>query len=111
MRLYDLMAFKSIANEKKQLNPNNKFNLVDVLTTINKAIDDHIVVPTKEVFPHEKQNTLWVFYNDRCRLEGALNFYRLMIFKIFKHCFRINGVNQKDSGNSNGNIGSQLYVK
>ena len=90
MNWFDLLAFKSVAIEKIKLNPNNKFKIVDVLTAINKALDEHITVPTKEIFPKESKNALGIFYNDRFRLESALNFYKLMVFKIFKHFLRIN---------------------
>ena len=59
-------------------------------------------------------NTLGIFYNDRFRLESALNFYKLMVFKIFKHFLRINS--KRNLANSSaigadGVYGDKRYFK
>ena len=59
-------------------------------------------------------NTLGIFYNDRFRLESALNFYKLMVFKIFKHFLRINS--KRNLANSSaigadGVYGDKRYSK
>jgi hypothetical protein len=52
------------------------------------AINNNISIPTAEVFPSEKHSTKAVYYNNRHRLEGALNVYKLIIYKIFKNILR-----------------------
>ena len=114
MNWFDLMAFKSVAIEKIKLNPKNEFKIVDVLTAISKALNEHITVPTKEIFPKEINNTLGIFYNDRFRLESALNFYKLMVFKIFKHFLRINSKRNLENSSvigADGVYGDKRYFK
>ena len=114
MNWFDLLAFKSVAIEKIKLNPKNEFKIVDVLTAISKALNEHITVPTKEIFPKEINNTLGIFYNDRFRLESALNFYKLMVFKIFKHFLRINSKRNLENSSvigADGVYGDKRYFK
>ena len=80
----DWIAFKSIyslfANEKN-------YNLVDILTIIQKAINDNISIPTKDIFKIENAQT---YYKTPVRLIGALNAYKYLIYKLFKNFLRIN---------------------
>lgn len=92
---YDWLALKAIYHsssindpEDKNNNSNNG-NLVDILTTIQKAAMDGISIPTKEIFPDEDDYTRYIYYCDRTRLEGAFRVYKLLIFKFFKHCLRL----------------------
>jgi hypothetical protein len=94
---YDLLAFKSIYLSLQKLQGTENVNIVNVLTVITKAIENGISIPTKEIFPDEKQKTIGVFYNDKCRLENALNFYKLIVYKITKHLLRMNATESNHS--------------
>ncbi len=84
---YDLIALKSIIYSLKHV-AKYKIDIVDILTAIQSSIADGISIPTHEIFPDEKEQTKTIWYCDRKRLEGALNAYKLLVYKIFKHLLR-----------------------
>ncbi len=101
--IYDWLSLKSIAtdlynNKKSETDdPDNGdgFNLLDILTTIQNSIFDNITIATKELFHEETIDTKGIYYCDRRRLSGALNVYRLLTYKLFKHALRINSENNR----------------
>jgi len=82
---YDLTALKSLIFSLSQVTPKD-FNIVDVLTTVQHSIDQNISIPTKEIFPDDDRAQ--IYYCDRKRLVGAMNAYKLLFYKIFKHLLR-----------------------
>ena len=83
---YDLLSLKSIIYSLKHSSVN--IDIVDILTAIQKSISDGISIPTREIFPEEKTETRSIYYCDRKRLVGALNAYKLLFYKLFKHILR-----------------------
>lgn len=85
---YLLIDLKAIMYSLKESSPDGKIDLVKILTTINNAIESNIAIPTKEIFPDETKETLQLYYCERADLDGALNIYRLLVYKLFKHLLR-----------------------
>ncbi len=86
---YLLIDLKAIMYSLKETSPDGKIiDLQEILTTINNAIESNIAIPTKEIFPEERKETLQLYYCERADLNGALNVYRLLIYKLFKHLLR-----------------------
>ncbi|MFZ3137288.1 MAG: hypothetical protein WA126_07860 [Thermodesulfovibrionales bacterium] len=85
---YLLIDLKAIMCSLKESSPDGKIDLVKILTTINNAIESNIAIPTKEIFPDETKETLQLYYCERADLDGALNIYRLLVYKLFKHLLR-----------------------
>jgi hypothetical protein len=84
---YDLISLKSILYALKN-NPAPEVDIVNILTAIHSSLADNISIPTKEIFPEENADTRTVYYCDQQRLLGALNAYKLLVYKIFKHLLR-----------------------
>lgn len=84
---YDLVSLKSIIYSLKRFSV-DKIDIVDVLTAIQSSITNNISIPTSEIFPDESKDTRATYYCDRKRLIGALNAYKLLVYKIFKHSLR-----------------------
>jgi len=85
---YSLTDLKAIMYSLKESSPVEKISLIKILTTINKAIESNIAIPTNEIFPDEKKETRQLYYCDRNKLDGALNTYKLLVYKLFKHLLR-----------------------
>ncbi|MBI5204931.1 MAG: hypothetical protein HZA11_08445 [Nitrospirae bacterium] len=86
---YDLLSLKSIIYSLKQTaGSDSEVDIVDILTTIQHAIAGNVSIPTKEIFPDEAKATKNIYYCDRKRLVGALNIYKLLVYKLFKHSLR-----------------------
>jgi hypothetical protein len=58
------------------------------LSVLTKGYIEGISIPTSEIFEEERKRTLEIYVNYPQRLLGALNIYRLLIFKLFKHFLR-----------------------
>lgn len=81
----DWLALKSLYNTFSKEDVD--FHLVDLLTIIQKAINDGVPIPTTDIFEYAKTKKL--YYNDIGRLQKALTAYKYILFKIFKHILRI----------------------
>jgi len=82
--LNDLKALVYSLNENSPKKP----DIVDILTTALSAISSNVAIPTHEVYPDEKDETRDIFYCDRNNIEIALNMYKLLFYKLFKHTLR-----------------------
>ncbi len=82
----DWLALKSLYNTFSKEGVD--FHLIDLLTIVQKAINDGVPIPTTDIFEYAKTKKL--YYNDIGRLQKALNAYKYILFKIFKHILRIN---------------------
>jgi len=85
---YSLIDLKAIMYSLKESSPVDKISLIKILTTINKAIESNIAIPTNEIFPDERKETRQLYYCDRNKLDDALNAYKLLVYKLFKHSLR-----------------------
>ncbi len=87
-RTYDWLALKSICAALGFTTGNKKYTIVEVLTTIQKAHSDGVSIPTRELFDKEERIGYEFHYNNRYRLHGALNAYKLLVLKLIKHIYR-----------------------
>lgn len=70
-------------------------NIIDLLTILTKAMTEGVSIPTVDIF--RKGNLEKIYYNNPSRINSALIAYKYMVFKIFKHSFRINRQKIKDN--------------
>ncbi len=82
---YSLNDLRGLVYSFIENSPNRSPDIVDILTTILSAMDSNIAIPTHEEFPDEKLETQDIFYCDQHNLEMALNMYKLLFYKLFKH--------------------------
>ena len=85
---YSLNDLRALVYSIKENSPKIPPDIVDILTTILSAMDSNIAIPTHEEFPDEKLETQDIFYCDQHNLEMALNTYKLLFYKLFKHTLR-----------------------
>lgn len=83
---FDWLAFKSIFRDLS--NFSSELTIQDILSVLTKGYLEEISIPTSEIFREERKRTLGTYVNYPQRLLGALNIYRLLIFKLFKHSLR-----------------------
>lgn len=87
-RKFDYLAFRSFYLQWKNSLPDDEKENVPIvrfLTLLDKAYEENISIPTKELFSRKNdRNKKVIYYNRPHRSKKALDFYKYFTYKLFK---------------------------
>jgi len=80
---FDLLAFKSFYF--KWIKFSEDHDIVRFLTLLSKAYEENISIPTEELFKKDTNHGFdYIYYLRKDRIYKAINFFRYLIYKLFK---------------------------